>query len=191
MAYDFCDDTFSDLVKEVYGSRGPARSGHLSHYYDSTPAEKQKIWDDLAEQLRKNEAEEREAEQLKIADFESRIEDVVNLGAGDRKTALRWIASQETFYHGQCVEHFVWELGVLFTDYGRKLLKELADVVLFDVFRPLLPLLRGLHLPIIGTPALSTRTHSIPCRNFHSHYQGGLVTCLYCRQNAWFNGRDE
>ena len=51
MAYDFCDDTFSDLVKEVYGSRGPARSGHLSHYYDSTPAEKQKIWDDLAEQL--------------------------------------------------------------------------------------------------------------------------------------------
>lgn len=129
MAYDFCDDTFSDLVKEVYGSRGPARSGHLSHYYDSTPAEKQKIWDDLAKQLRKNEAEEREAEQLKIADFESRIEDVVNLGAGDRKTALRWIASQETFYHGQCVEHFVWELGVLFTDYGRKLLEELADVV--------------------------------------------------------------
>lgn len=130
MAYDFCDNTFSDLVKEVYGSRGPAREyGHLSHYYDSTPAEKQKIWDDLAEQLRKNEAEEREAEQLKIASFEERVEDVIGLGANNRQTAIRWMASQETFYHIQDVEHFVWELGILFTDYGRKLVKELSEVV--------------------------------------------------------------
>ena len=38
MKFDFDDNTFSDLVKEVYGTRSPARDyGHLSHYYDETP----------------------------------------------------------------------------------------------------------------------------------------------------------
>ena len=74
----------------------------------------------------------RKAEAEAVERFEARIQDVIGLGAGDRKTALRWISSQETFYHEQSVEHFVWEQGVLFTDYGRKLVEELAEVVTYE-----------------------------------------------------------
>lgn len=74
-----------------------------------------------------------EAEMLErdIASLEEEIATVVSYGAGDRETALRWMTDSETFYHGQCVEHWVWNKGVLFSDYGRKLVKELADIVKF------------------------------------------------------------
>jgi hypothetical protein len=42
---------------------------------------------------------------------------------------LLWISQTETFYHIQDVEHFVWEQGILFTDYGKQLIKELAAIV--------------------------------------------------------------
>mgnify|MGYP007058524872 CR=1 FL=1 len=50
-------------------------------------------------------------------------------GANDRKTALSWITGSETFYHSQDVEHFVWEQGILFTQYGKQLVKDLAEIV--------------------------------------------------------------
>lgn len=74
-----------------------------------------------------------EAEMLErdIASLEEEIATVISYGAGDRETALRWMTDSETFYHGQCVEHWVWGKGVLFSDYGRKLVKELTDIVKF------------------------------------------------------------
>ena len=128
MAYTFCEMTFSDLHKDVYGSR-PAP---YHNFYEASDDMKQMIWDDLCKQLEINEKAARKLEKERVAMFDARIQDVISLGAGDRKTALRWIASQETFYHGQDVEHFVWELGVLFTDYGRKLVEELAEVVEYE-----------------------------------------------------------
>ena len=122
--YTFEDNLFSDLHKDAYGFRP-----RYHRYYEASNDEKQEIWNDLCALLEQNEAQARQLEKERIAYFEDRINDVIGLGAGNRKTALRWIASQETFYHGQCVEHFVWELGVLFTNYGRKLVEELAEVV--------------------------------------------------------------
>ena len=122
--YTFEDNLFSDLHKDAYGFRP-----RYHRYYEASNDEKQEIWNDLCALLEQNEAQARQLEKERIASFEDRINDVIGLGAGNRKTALRWIASQETFYHGQCVEHFVWELGVLFTNYGRKLVEELAEVV--------------------------------------------------------------
>ena len=128
MAYTFCEITFSDLHKDVYGSR-PAP---YHNFYEASDDMKQKIWDDLVDELDQIEADARQALKDAICRFEDRIQDVISLGAGNRKTALRWIASQETFYHGQDVEHFVWELGVLFSGYGRKLVEELAEVVEYE-----------------------------------------------------------
>tara|TARA_B100000902_G_scaffold270347_1_gene256190 strand:- start:865 stop:1242 length:378 start_codon:yes stop_codon:yes gene_type:complete len=92
MEFTYSDSTFSDLVKEVYGTRGPSREyGHLSHYYNETSENKQEIWDDLCDQLNDVIAEELEANQRKTARFEDRIQDNIKLGAGDRKTAIRWI----------------------------------------------------------------------------------------------------
>ena len=63
-------NTFSDLVKEVYGTRSPARKyGHLFYYYDETSEKKQMIWDDLCDRLEETMAEELEAHHRKIAMF--------------------------------------------------------------------------------------------------------------------------
>jgi len=128
--YTYDDNTYSDLHKDVYGFR--PRAVAMCIWNALTPSEKQTHWTDLCNQLDVNETHERQLEKQRIGEFEARVEDVIGLGAGNRKTALRWIASQEKFYHGQCVEHFVWEQGVLFTDYGRKLVKELTEVVEYE-----------------------------------------------------------
>ena len=73
----------------------------------------------------------REEEQQKsdLAEFKLLIQKTVDLGAGDEETALRWLTQSEVFYHGQDVEHWVWNKGILFTDYGRELVKRLAQIV--------------------------------------------------------------
>ena len=92
MTFTYDDNTFSDLVKEVYGTRSPARKyGHLFYYYDETSEKKQMIWDDLCDRLEETMAEELEAHHRKIAMFEDRIQRTIDLGAYDREAAIRWI----------------------------------------------------------------------------------------------------
>ena len=124
MAYTFDDNTFSDLHKDVYGFRP---RGH--HYDIASNDEKQKIWDELCEELEANNLVEQEQTIKAVARFEARIADVIELGAGNRTNALLWMVGTETFYHIQDVEHFVWEQGILFTDYGKRLVKDLAAIV--------------------------------------------------------------
>jgi len=78
--------------------------------------------------------EEAQRAKVAIADFEGVINDTINCGAGDRATALRWLTEDERFYHSQDVEHWVWNQGVLFTDYGRELVKELEAVVVYEEY---------------------------------------------------------
>ena len=76
--------------------------------------------------------EERAAEERDLVAFKKEIETVIGYGAGDRETALRWMTDGETFYLEQCVEACVWKRGILFTDYGRELVKELVEIVTFE-----------------------------------------------------------
>lgn len=125
--FTYCEDTISDLHKEVYGVR--PREEFYADWNNCTPAEKQKTWDEYCNEVERQLAEQKVREAYCVARFEDRVKDVIGLGANDRETALRWIAQQETFYHIQDVEHFVWEQGILFTDYGKTLIKELEAVV--------------------------------------------------------------
>lgn len=128
--FDYSDDCISDFHKEVYGHR--PSSTYMQEWNASSPSQKQKVWDEYA---RINEIQMKEAKEQEAADiekFEARIQDVINIGAGNRRTALKWIAEGETFYHSQDVEHFVWQQGVLFTPYGRELIKELEMVVKYE-----------------------------------------------------------
>lgn len=127
--FTYCDDIISDLYKDVYGVR--PREAFYADWNNCTPAEKQKTWDEYCDTLEQQIAEQKIREATCVERFEDRIKDVIGLGAGDRTTALRWIAQQETFYHIQDVEHFVWEQGILFTDYGKALVKALASIVTY------------------------------------------------------------
>ena len=73
--------------------------------------------------------QEREAAEAAVASFEALVQDVIRSGAGDLKTALRWMVSDLEATHIQDIEHWVWEHGILFTEYGRNLVKELGALV--------------------------------------------------------------
>jgi len=120
-------DIFSDLHKDVHGFRPSAI--FMKNVKRFSDQERDDLWESLCAQLEENTKAEKAQEEVDIAKFEARIQDVIELGAGNRTNALLWIAGTETFYHIQDVEHFVWEQGVLFTDYGKQLVKDLAEIV--------------------------------------------------------------
>ena len=123
------NDVFSDLVKDVYGTRSPAREGgHLFSYNHECDEVKQEMWDSLCYKLEENMKHEKIAEEKAVTDFKERIEQAQVWGARDYWDALRWITGCETFYHIQDIEHFVWEQGILFTDFGKQLIKDIEKV---------------------------------------------------------------
>ena len=128
--YTFEDNLFSDLHKDAYGFRP-----RYHRYYEASDDVKQNIWNDLVDYLDQQEADARQLAKEAIIRWEDRVEDVIKIGAGDRKTALRWITANEKFYHEQSVEHFVWEQGLLSSfayEYGKALVKELVDIVEYE-----------------------------------------------------------
>jgi len=127
MEFTYSDDLFSDLHKDVYGFRP---RGVILDNWNILPAEqKQARWDQLCAELESNTIFEKQQEVKAVASFQARVQDVIELGAGNYTNALLWISGTETFYSVQCVEHFVWEQGILFTDYGKQLVKDLAAIV--------------------------------------------------------------
>lgn len=89
MSYSFCNDTYSDLHKDVYGFR-PHR-GAYEAWAAMSDDEKQAEWDRLCSRLDEVMAEQKEEERHAIEEFEKRVANVIAMGAGDRETALRWI----------------------------------------------------------------------------------------------------
>jgi len=128
--YTFSDELISDLHKDARGFRP-----HEAFYEGWTQSDndnKQAIWDGLCREMDRRQEEEARNEAYLLAKFKEEVQSYIELGAGDRKTALRWMTQNETFYHSQDVEHWVWKHGILFTDYGRKLVKELEKIVEFS-----------------------------------------------------------
>ena len=127
MEFTYSDELFSDLHKDVYGFRP---RGVILDNWNILPAEqKQARWDQLCAELESNTIFEKQQEIKAVASFQARVQDVIELGAGNYTNALLWISGTETFYNVQDVEHFVWEQGILFTDYGKQLVKDLAAIV--------------------------------------------------------------
>ena len=129
--YDFCDDTFSDLHKDVYGFRP---RGIIMENWNMMPDEQKQVrWDELCEELEANEKADRIALRNNITSHQNSVQNVIDVGAGDRATAISWMVSEEEFYHSQDVEHYVWNLGILFSDYGRELIEEIKSLSLIHI----------------------------------------------------------
>ena len=84
--YTFDENIYSDLYKEVYGSRP---RGDI--FYTSDDAGKQAIWDNLIQEHEEKMAEDKIAEDANIKNFEDWCARLIELGATDRRTAIRWI----------------------------------------------------------------------------------------------------
>lgn len=89
MAYTFDDNLFSDLYKEVYNHRpSDAKSEEWNSMSDD---EKQEEWNLLCE-FHANEIErEKEEKNYAVTNFNSQIDELISMGAKDRKTAIRWL----------------------------------------------------------------------------------------------------
>ena len=124
--YTYSDDIISDLHKDVRGYRPTASWWQMWNALGK--AEKQNVWDALCDELETKIKHEKIAEEKAVAEFKERIKQAQVWGARDYFDALRWITGCETFYHIQDVEHFVWEQGILFTDFGKQLIKDIAKV---------------------------------------------------------------
>ena len=123
-----------DLIIYIYEGHKTAFGVKGRHYdFDSMSIEDlRKTADYIERSIEESIAAEQAAEAQALEEFKAQITKVIEAGAGNRINALRWMTSTKTFYTRQCVEHFVWNHGLLFTDYGRKLVKELMDIVKFE-----------------------------------------------------------
>jgi hypothetical protein len=128
MAYTFSNELISDLHKDARGFR-PSGAWLLCYWETETDAQKQATWDSLIAELEEENERVRRWEEEAVKDFEADVNLHIALGAGDRETALRWMTQNEEFYHDQCIEHWVWNRDILFTDYGRDLVKELKSII--------------------------------------------------------------
>jgi len=110
--YTFDDRIVSDLYKDAYG----CRPGELFWYQWKTVTDdqKQSIWDSLCDDLDREIAREIEAHERACVRFESRIEQLIGLGAIDRTMAIRWILQAEELDASEypAYEELEYQLGL-------------------------------------------------------------------------------
>ena len=93
--YTFDEQTVSDLHKDARGFRP---SEYFWEEWTQSPNDiKQNIWDALIEELNDTMEAERAAEARALREFTERVIDTQLAGAGDMRTAIRWICAAEGF----------------------------------------------------------------------------------------------
>ena len=125
--YTYTTDLFSDLHKDVYGYR--PRGAAMEDWISRTPRQKNELYNALCDELEEVTRDDERRAARNVFEFTGEIMDVIELGAKDRETALRWMTQDEKFYSEQCISHWVWARGILFTDYGKQLVKDLTDII--------------------------------------------------------------
>ena len=123
--YTYSDQLYSDFHKDAYGFR-PSND---DSFYTATPKRKQIIWNLLAEQYEFRQAEEFAENRRCVENFQDYIDRIIENGAGDEQTAYREIVESNNFQNCQDVEHYVWNQGILFTDYGKQICRILSNMV--------------------------------------------------------------
>ena len=99
----------SDAHKDLYGSRPRG-------FYDfasMTEDELEKLGQDLSDFISVEIDEDRRREARAMVEFEKLIEKMMELGAADRMTAIRWIA--EGTDDEKDVDYICWTLGLPYT----------------------------------------------------------------------------
>ena len=111
----------SDLFKDCNGCRPDYAM--LDKMSDSELVD---YLNDLGAQLSWQMEAELEYERMKWEEFEGAVENCIEMGAGDRATALRWL------YEAEGVDdpgHFVWRMGLLGSTHADNLVEELNGII--------------------------------------------------------------
>ena len=124
---DECLMWISDLYKDVNGFRPRGYNFDEWSFQELT-----KFVNDLSDQADQEREYHREQAQLAEVEFNERIQEVIDLGAGDRETALRWMLQgdmgDDESLDLYAVEYFTMIRGIDTTETGRKVERELINI---------------------------------------------------------------
>lgn len=128
MGYTFDENIVSDLHKDARGYRPDASWWNCWNFQDDEG--KQAAWNTLLDDLEQSNARERAEASAAAEEFMDRIEKMIEYGAADYETALRWIVDAEgPFENEQDIEHFVWKQGLLCCEFGRSLINDIKGIM--------------------------------------------------------------
>jgi len=122
----------SDFYKDVYGIR--PRGYNFNAFTD---AELNEFWNDLIEQLDRNNKEEEIAAKESIVAMELSIKQLINSGAATEATALRWLLTgycpeykeENQYITGYDIDGFLYNYGLSpYNDYGKGLRNKLLTI---------------------------------------------------------------
>ena len=116
---------YSDYHKEAFGYR--PRGLDYSAISDEQLISDFKHFGELCTENAIDEAKQLEAD---LKAFDVLIERTIQLGAGDYKTALKWLFEGfgMDWQNPQNLEHFVWCKGIMWSDKGKAVLKDLEEI---------------------------------------------------------------
>ena len=118
----------SDLYKDVHGVRP-----RYINFKEWSDGELEVYTDKLIVQLKENEEQDRLQEEADVKRFQGQVQKTIELGAGDRKTALKWLFSSEEYDQGEYVtdwdvDGFLYKKGIIHSDFGKEVKKELLEI---------------------------------------------------------------
>lgn len=118
----------SDLYKDVHGFR--PRTYNFSEW---SFEELTDFVNSLSEQAEEQDRQEKEWAEICLVEFKKSLQNVIDSGAGDRKTALRWMLQgdmgDDTELDLYAIDYFTMKRGIDTLSYGESLEKELTQIV--------------------------------------------------------------
>jgi hypothetical protein len=114
---------YSDFHKDAYGFRP-----RTINVYALTTEELEADFDRFEATCKINRHEEEMAEMEAVNRFKDLITNTIAIGAGDEATALRWIVEGAYDDFGFDYEHFLWNQGIAYSDYGKAMAKVIAPI---------------------------------------------------------------
>ena len=117
---------YSDFYKDAYGVRPRG-----INYHEFTLEELEADFNSFSKVCKENARIEKEANERAIADFEAKVQTLINMGANDRKTALRWIVesyeAHDLYYGADWLVSY--ELGIGYNKYADELKVEFQPLI--------------------------------------------------------------
>jgi len=109
----------SDLHKDAYGFRP-----RNINYSAMTDEELEAEVNEYQAIIKRDLEEEAILLEKDLKEFDELVEKTINLGAGNRETAIRWIVEGADDWDAEAI---VWSMGILYCDKGRALVKEIEE----------------------------------------------------------------
>ena len=125
---DECLMWISDLYKDVHGYRPRNWDFNAMSFEELTD-----FVNDLSEQAEEQDRQEQEWAEICLVEFNKKLQEVIDLGAGDRKTALTWMLQgdmgDDTELDPYAIDYFTARRGISYSKAGEAVEEELNQIV--------------------------------------------------------------